>query len=323
MSGEITIRKIDGEYEVECPYCGAHYRVPEHASYGTCPYCGTTIALAKRTIEEKHYIFRVYIDSNKAYRLATKFASQQWNSPGDLADKAVYETAKLHYIPIYVYNISYRIQTEDPKIKHLVEEMETILERYVAEIALSKPVIPIHPRYGFPVRGRDRFKPFKRKKNLVFHRPDRDPYKILVELKKIYYKEAQSLAQSLGGPVEIEDNSSFIGVAHYPFWEIVYRKDGNRYRAYVDAADGTIVYVEYPLSFTGRVLSFTASAAIFVGTAALGLGIGLLLHHTVIGLIGGVLAGAPAYRTLFSSSKEKIGKYIYNPEEEGFFAPVR
>jgi len=319
---EVAIKRSDDMYIVKCPHCGAEYRIPVNLRYATCPYCGTTIAIDRRVVEENHYLFRVYIDGNKAYRLAVEFAGQQWNSPGDLASKAVYESAKLHYVPIYVYSISYSVMTADQRVREILGGTDTVLERYVAEIAISSPVIPIHPRYSFPVRGRDKFKPVSGK-TAVFHRPERDPYKILTELKKRYYSEALGLLRSIGVEAEVIDSSRYEGVAHYPFWEIIYRVDGNRYRAFVDATDGTIVYVEYPLSFTGRVLSLTASAIIFIGTAALGLGVGMLMHHTIIGLVGGVLSGLPAYKALYGSAKRRIGKYIFNPEEEGLFAPVR
>ena len=150
---EAKIRRHGSQYIIECPYCAAEFRVPSTISYATCPYCGTTIKIAAKSVEREHFIFRLNISRNKAYELTKQFASQQFGAPRDIAERAGYGSVKLHFIPLYIYYIDIRAYCGD---KEAGQETG-----YSAALALENPPIPIPRNYNFPIRGREYFKPAK------------------------------------------------------------------------------------------------------------------------------------------------------------------
>ncbi len=307
----VMMREKEGMIELRCPYCGAEYRVPKGTVYATCPYCGTTVRIGEKRVEERHYVFRLMIDKNRAYRDLVEYAEQQWNSVHGLSAKASMNKAILHYLPLYIVRINIRVESEEGRE----------YKKYVSALAMKQPPFPLPPDYGFPVRGRDSFKPAIIK-NTRYYMPNLPPALVVSRLKAEYLEEAKELAEALGG-AKIIDESGLEGIAHYPFWEIRYVYKEKNYRGIIDGADGTVVYLEYPLSMTGRIMTLSAGTAILLGSTGLGAGIGLVAQHPLAGLIAGLISGVAGAVRLYTASFSPIGRYRYNPAEEGYLAPVR
>ncbi len=307
----VTMREKDGMVEIRCAYCGAEYKVPRGSVYATCPYCGTTMKISEQRIEEKHYLFRLMIDKNRAYKDIVEYAGQQWNSVHGLAKKTSVWKTILHYLPLYIVKINIRVEAEEGRE----------YKRYVSALAMKQPPFPLPPDYGFPVRGKDTFKP-SIIKNTRYYMPDIPPSLIVSRLKAEYLEEAKEFAEALGG-ASIVDESSMEGVAHYPFWEIHYKYNDRIYRGIIDGADGTIVYLEYPLSTTGRIRILSAGTTILLGCTGLGAGVGALVAHPLLGAAAGLISGIAGAMRLLTTSFSTVGRYRYNPAEEGYLAPVR
>ncbi len=307
----VMMREKEGMVEIRCPYCGAEYKVPRGSVYATCPYCGTTVKIGEQRVEEKHYVFRLMIDKNRAYKDIVEYAEQQWNSVRGLVEKALVEKAILHYLPLYIIRINIRVEAEEGRE----------YKKYVSALAMKQPPFPLPPDYGFPVRGKDTFKP-SIIKNTRYYMPDIPPSLIVSRLKAEYLEEAKELAEALGG-ANIVDESSMEGVAHYPFWEIHYKYEDRIYRGVIDGADGTIVYLEYPLSTTGRIMTLSAGTTILLGCVGLGAGIGILAAHPLLGAVAGLISGIAGAVRLLTASFSIVGRYRYNPAEEGYLAPIR
>ena len=320
---------------VKCPYCGAEYRVPATVTYATCPYCGTTFRIGKPEEEIEHYLYHLNIDKNKAYRLARDFATQQIGVVEDLAQAASFKEAKLYYVPVYIYEINIkapcREELEELKKEEAERDKEIRLKihggeevDYVIKPAVEDLPIPLPKDYGFPARARSYFKPAVLK-NGRYLQPLLDPIKIFNMVKQPYVSKATEEARiSCSSGYEVIDKSSYRGIAHYPFWHIKYTYNGKEYEALVDAADGTIVYLEYPLSMSGRLIGVAGGSGTLIASAIIGGLISLkLMEELLPGLIGGAIAALPALGyTLYRLARSK-GIYKFKPGEEAVFLPVR
>ena len=339
MSRESVLKREGGFVRVKCPYCGAEYKVPATVTYATCPYCGTTFMINKPGERIEHYLYRLIIDKNKAYRLARDFATQQIGVVDDLVEKASFKSAKLYYLPIYIYEINVKVPCKE-EAETLEKQEEEIMEHkarelklkvhggeeteYVLKPAIDKIPFPFPQNYGFPARSRMYFKPTILK-NGVYLQPTLDPIKIFEEVKKPSLRKAVEEARiSCSHGYEVIDESKYNGLAHYPFWHIVYTYNNRDYNAVVDASDGTIVYLEYPLSMKGRLMVFGGG----LGVLGLSSGIGAYLSASLIGdplpgLIGGLVTGLPGFLYGAYRVARFKGEYRFRPGEEAVFVPPR
>ncbi len=317
---------------VKCPYCGAEYRIPETVTYATCPYCGTTFKIENPEEKIEHYLFRMIIDKNNAYRLAKSFATQQIGVAEDLADNAEFRSAKIYYVPVYIYEVKILAPCKE-ELEELEKEKESSIElgvhggeevNYVLVVANDNLPIPLPENYSFPARARMYFKP-SILKNGVYLQPLLDPYEVFEEVKQPSLKQAVEEAEmACSNGYEVIDESQYLGIAHYPFWHIKYSYKGKEYQALVDAADGTIVYLEYPYSLKGRLIGFTGGLGALIGAGLIG---GVIADKIAglftAGFIGGALTASPGLvYTLINLARFK-GVYRYKPEEEAIFLPVR
>ncbi len=337
----MSVEEAGGRYRVKCSFCGAAFYVPKHVKYATCPYCGTTVALeTRKSLEEtrQHYMFRVYVSGNKAYDVAMGFASAQWGAPSDLRERSSLTGMRLHYIPLYIYEIN--ITADCKGFKKSIMPL-IYVERYLPYVmkkageeaaqvsapAIAPLPIPVPPTYGFPARGREYFRPSKLKQGR-YYQPNLDPDKVLERLKRGYreraMEEAAEACNLVHAEITIEDKSRLIGLAHYPFWEITYSYGGETYRAVVDAADSTVVYLEYPIAARSRLIGLAGAAGLLLGSAVLG---GIITAiagpHLLAGAAAGFAASLPGAYQLLTRSGTGRGVYRFRPEEEGVFASVR
>ncbi len=324
------IERKKGWATIKCPYCGAEYRVPATVTYSTCPYCGTTFRLDKPGARIEHFLFKMMYGSGQAYRLARDFATQQIGAAEDLAEAAEFSDATLYYVPIYIFEINVKaLCTEE---KEVLEEQGLELTvhggedvKYYLIPAVDKLPIPLPRDYGFPARSRMYFKPSVLKKGRYLQ-PVIDPMKTFERLKKDSISEAIEEARiSCSKGYHLIDNSKYHGIAHYPFWMIEYVYKRRKYKALVDAADGTVVYLEYPISSKGRLISLLGGVG-FIATATLvSTAISMYLYHTIFKplLYGSIATSAPGAAVIAYRSVVPTGKYKYKPGEEGLYVPVR
>jgi len=311
--------------EVKCPYCSATYKIPSTVSYATCPYCGTTFRIDKPGEEVEHYLFKAIYDESRAYKLVKAFAVMQAGAARDIEAAASYVAGRYYYLPLYSFNISIiakcpgeNIEGDGDNVYMNVHGGEDV-RQYVIP-ALKNPPIPIPENYRFSARFKEYFKPVILR-NGTYLQPDVDPGVILEELKAPSIEEARREAMDAcpGSKITIEDHSKFAGLYHYPFIEITYRYNNEDYRAVVDATDGTVVYMEYPID-RRRALKETAGLMAIVALSGV---IGLLASSSVIGLYMGLAAAAPPSLLQVFKLMRHRAVYMFKPSEEASFLPVR
>ena len=323
---------IDGFKEVECPFCSAKYRVPETVYYSTCPYCGTTFKMDSPDEEIAHYLFKLMYDDASAYKKAKTFASLMVGAVKDLDVKASYKGAMLYYIPTYIYEIRVRaicsgvskvVEGEDSKYISIGGGEDA---KYYNIPATDNLPIPIPEGYRYPARMKEYFKPSILKSG-VYIQPSLNPMEYFQSLKRRSIDEAMYEARIScpTGKIELIDESKYIGIHHYPFWDIKYEYNGGVYRAVVDGTDGTIVYLEYPIDLKRGIPA----------------SISLILSDIAVGVLTGIaveIANPSSFLTVFITGslmftpgviyglRKLLGRreiYRYNPKEEESFLPIR
>lgn len=261
MSGETTRAK--------CPYCSAEFEVPSILVFTTCPYCGTTFKLGKPLESIEHYVFKLKYDSNQVFEYLKRFVSIQPGVPIDVKYAMSYLKSTLYYVPMYIYEVV----VETPCLTSRILDGQEHLEADVLggqetgfEVipGVNNYPFPIPRDYSFPAQTREYFKP-KIMKEAVYLQPELNPYELLKTIVKPYLNRAISEAElACPGNYEVVNKSSFKGVAHYPFWLVEYEYNGETFKGVVDGADGTIVYLEYPLAKGKRVKYLAVGAEMFI-----------------------------------------------------------
>lgn len=272
---------------MKCPFCGAEFNAPPGRKIYVCPYCGTAISEGKTY--ERVYIFKPSVDKTSAFKKVLNF--RPFGSPDDL-DRATPASAELHFLPLYLYHVTFEPLNE--------------LETYATALAISAPPLKVPKSYVFPARGYTAFRPSLEKTG-VFHTPDLDP-EDAVKLLGDLMDEAETYAQVFKTRIVVR--WSFEGLVYHPMWDLVYDYNGRRYNAVVDATDGTVLYMEYPLSKRGRAEGAGAAAISALGAAALGALAALYAGLSPwLGAFGGMLASSGAVYRLLSYSLARVGKY--------------
>ncbi len=326
----VELRREKGFVLIKCPYCTAEYRVPETIKYATCPYCGTTFRLDKPDAKIEHFLFKMVFDKNSAYKLARDFATHQVGVVEDLYENSSFESATLYYVPLYIYEINIKAlcksekeeTSESGEVEIAVHGGEEVSYELVK--AVDKVPIPLPDDYGFPARARMYFKPTILKDG-KYLQPNRDPMEIFNSVKRPSLEQAIEEAKiSCDRGYHVIDNSKYHGIAHYPFWWIKYSYRGKTYNALVDAADGTIVYLEYPLSMSGRLFSLGGGITSIILAGGIGsLITWYILKEPLLGFIGGFIATIPGFLVAAFKMISSKGRYKFKPGEEALFMPVR
>ena len=70
-------------------------------------------------------------------------------------------------------------------------------------------------------------------------------------------------------------------------------------------------------------MTLSAGTTILLGCTGLGAGIGVLAAHPLLGAAAGLISGIAGAVRLLTASFSIIGRYRYNPAEEGYLAPIR
>ncbi|MCU7786771.1 TFIIB-type zinc ribbon-containing protein [Pyrobaculum sp. 3827-6] len=272
---------------IQCPFCGAKYDAPPGRRFYVCPYCGTVVSEGKTY--ESVYIFKPTVDKTTAFRKVLNL--RPMGSPDDLPS-ATPAGAEMHFLPLYLYHITFKP----------LEELET----YATALALSTPPFKLPKSYIFPARWRTPFKPTLERLG-VFHSPDLSPEDAFSSLGDVV-EEARTYVSVFKTAVTIE--WSFEGIVYYPFWSLTYTYGGRQFRALVDASEGSVLSMEYPLSRRGRAEGLGLAASSILATAAVGaLTTYLLGIKPVLGALGGALASLGAVARLVAFSASRVGRY--------------
>jgi hypothetical protein len=171
---------------------------------------------------------------------------------------------------------------------------------------MSKPPVGLPRGYRFPTRWKTPFKPSLEKIG-VFHQPDLDPKSALRNLSDVA-EEAEAYASVF--KTKVTASSRFEGIAYFPVWALEYEYGGRRYAAAVDATDGTVIQMEYPLSKRGRAQTAAYAVATVLGSTALGALTALLTGHwPALGTLGGLIASTGAAWRLAKFAAARRGVY--------------
>jgi len=321
---------LDGDrIRFTCSFCRAEFDVPKTFRYATCPYCGTTFRIDNPGVRIDHYLFMVSYDKNSAYRLVKEFALMQVGIAEDFETATEFESAYQYLIPLYIYEVNVKAicgggkeEVGDSKVEidiHGGEEAAYIVTPAAQDMPIKIPV-----GYSFPARGRRFFKPTIVREGMYLQ-PSLDPETVFRIVKEPYINKVISEAvTACGNNYNLVDSSKYIGVAHYPFWLVKYRYRGNTYTSIVDASDGTVLHLEYPISSKSRVVGLVGGVATTIIAAAIG-GIitGIVTGTFIYGLLGGAVAALPALGIAVQRFIRSKGVYRYKPSEEAVFVPVR
>ncbi|MEM0062125.1 MAG: hypothetical protein QXT53_07625 [Ignisphaera sp.] len=276
-----------------------------------------------------HYLFAASIDKNSGYRIVKEFASMQVGAARDIESNAAFESAYQYLVPLYLYEINVKAmcvgeseKVEEDKVEMDVHGGEEFA--YIVTHASNSLPIAIPNDYSFPARSRTYFKPSIIKEGIYLN-PTLDPEVIFNKVKEPYTEKAASEARTAcGSSYRLVDNSRYVGIAHYPFWLVKYRYRDRVYTSIVDAADDTVVYLEYPIDPVSRLKGLAGGvAAMAVAAIVGGLITMTLANSTIYGVIGGALASAPALAVALQKLLRSRAVYRYKLSEEAVFAPVR
>jgi len=274
---------------VQCPFCGAKYEAPPGRRFYVCPYCGTALSGGKAY--DDVYIFRPAVDKTAAFKAVLNFRPAA--APEDLSTATPAE-AELHFLPLYLYYVSF------PPLDQLAT--------YATALATSSPPVPLPKGFRFPARWRTPFKPTLEKLG-TFHSPDLDPEAAFTSLQEVV-EEVRTYAHVFR--VKVDVRHRFEGLVYHPVWRLAYDYRGRRYSAAVDATDGTVLYMEYPISARGRAEALGMAVATVVGAAALGAAVAVVYAGLtpILGAVGGGIASlGAAARLVRNIAVARVGKY--------------
>jgi hypothetical protein len=312
-----------------CSFCGAEFSIPKTFVYATCPYCGTTTRVDNPDAKVDHFIFAINYDKNSSYRRVKDFALMQVGIAEDFNDNVDFDSAYQYLVPLYIYEVDVKAVCREEVEKIEENEVEISIHggeeaAHVVVIALENPPINIPKDYSFPAKNRIYFKPSILREG-VYLNPSLDPETVFEKIKRPYIEKTLSEAETAcGKKYRFADNSRFVGLAHYPFWIITCNYRGRKYRAIVDAADGTVLYLEYPISFKQRLKGLVGGIGFTLTASIIGTAISYTLSSNIIySTIGGTLTALPGLAIAINKFSRSKGVYKYKPSEEAIFTPIR
>ena len=297
--------------EVTCPTCSAKFKVPDTIEVATCPYCGTTFHVHTKETGE-HFFFPPM--RKDAGGVLLKFLSRQYGAPADITGAKVTKK-ELHWVPVYFFYLH-----GWSRLWLSIEEVQFM------GIPAGSPFKTLLEGYPVPIRGKVFFSEDVFRKG-HYYEPE-VPREKAEELARV------SLINALSGEAMEEDKSvsedelelevRYLGLVHYPLWELRYEYSGEEYWGYVDGTDGRVISAEYPLESGAR----KKASALALGVVGAGIVLGFIasgIYGTIWGLLGGVIpAGVGAWGI---SSKGVVKKRIVSEVIKGrsgnlYFRPM-
>ena len=297
--------------EVTCPTCSATFKVPDTVEVATCPYCGTTFHVHTKETGE-HFFFPPM--KKDAGGVLLKFLSRQYGAPADIVDAKVTKR-ELHWVPVYFFYLHGR-----SRLWPTVEEVQFM------GIPAGSPFKTLLEGYPFPIRGKIFFDEAVVKKG-HYYEPE-VPKEKAEELARV------ALINALKGEASQEDKRvsedelelevRYLGLVHYPLWELRYEYGGNEYWGYVDGTDGRVISAEYPLMSGARKRASMMALGVLGAGFVLGI-IASAAYGTGLGLLGGIIPGGVGAWGI--ASKGAVRKRIVSEVMKGrsgnlYFQPI-
>ncbi len=281
---------------LRCPYCGAEFEAPSGFRYVVCPYCGTIVDTGTGGRSES-WVYPVRLEEQDAYTLALSRAAQLPGAPPGIVDEAAPGGGELHYLPLYICAARARaVGCEGAE-----EELEA------AGAAAEAEWLP--RGYRFPAAGRVAYDPSTARRG-VFHQVARGGEELCSRLRS--RAESEALGEALFSgctPERVESDARLLGVAHYPFWLIRYSWGGGEYLAAVDAVDGNVAYLEYPIPLARRGLLLAAAAVAAVSGLAAAAAVAAAAKAAAAAAAGGV-GGLGAALPFLRTAVARRGRYL-------------
>ncbi len=286
---------------MQCPYCGARFEVPETVTVAVCPYCGTTVWQATGELFKEHYMYELRIEYNKAFDIVRSIARRQFAAPDDVYEASQPHAGFVHFVPLYLYHVRVIASCPGNPEAGLEEEYRVVL-------ALKNPPLGLSSTYVFPTRGRKFFEPATLERG-KYYQPETDPKEHISVVSEKARRRAYREALNACEDPDVRDETKWVGIVHYPFWEVHYKYGGQLYRSLVDASDGTVVYLEYPIGSRERGILVALGIGSIVASLLIGLGIGAAAGHIAAGAAGGLLGSIPGALASLRLSTSRMGVY--------------
>jgi len=286
---------------VRCPYCGQEFEVPSTVSLAVCPYCGTTVWIQTGEQFKEHYMYPVKLEYNAAYSQAIGVALRQFEAPERLELDASPSAGMIHFVPLYLYHIRVRAECPDNPEAGLEED-------WANRLATTSPPRGLPETYRFPVRGRRFFEPRTLKRG-KYYQPDLDPKRLLETVTSGPSLKAYREALNWCSEPKLVDESKWVGIVHYPLWEVRYRYAGEEYYSLVDAVTGDVIFLEYPIESSKRGVLLAAAGSMIAVASLLGAAVGSKISSATYGLIGGLVSGMPGALVYMRSGTRRRGEY--------------
>jgi len=286
--------------QAKCPNCGADFKVLKNILFTTCSYCGYTFNL--KTLQEwVHYFFPIYINYNSAWIKLRSFISRRYGVPYDFNESSYIKNVMLHYIPLHVFHVEAEATCQSDIGKAVYHKILDIAIPAYSGFWFDS----ILNSHKFSIRGKIFFKPALLEKGKYYPPNIQSDYaKNLAQniASSLIMKEAN---ESCKGYSQISKmDVKYIGLIHYPIWEIYYNYHNEIYKNLIDGTNGKVMFVEYPLSREARSFLLFSSLFLILFCSLGGLIIGSLIISSILGLILGlissIIVSSPLLSTAFS-----------------------
>ncbi len=263
--------------EVTCPTCSAKFKVPDTVEVATCPYCGTTFHVHTKKTGE-HFFFPPM--KKDAGGVLLKFLSRQYGAPADITGARITKK-ELHWVPVYFFYLHGRSR-----------RWESVEEVQFMGIPAGSPFESLLQGYPFPIRGKVFFNEDIVKKG-HYYEPEvsREKAEELARVALINALKGEGSQEDKHiSEEELELEVRYLGLVHYPLWELRYEYGDKEYWGYVDGTDGRVISAEYPLESGARKKATALAMGVVGAGAVLGV-IASAMFGTPWGILGGVIPG--------------------------------
>lgn len=309
---------------LRCPYCGATFGAPHMVNAATCPYCGYYFYVKSEKDVGEHYYFKVVFSSGRAFQRMLSFIARNFGAPEDFTSATSLRSATLHYVPIHAVHAEAEGECEYHEGLWFWRKSYTgdfVEVRDIFLPATSKfQYLEDLKGYRFSLRGREYFKPRVVRVGRYYPiESDKDAALRAADatIRKSLMKDLES--GCAGRKTVTSVRLEYLGVTHYPLWELKYEYRGTLLTGLVDASSGRVVFAEHPIAWKAKEMASIMSAATIIPPALVGSAVGGALAGGtmaavggVAGLIIGLVVAAPALAKVFKKvekSRESLSDW--------------
>lgn len=316
---------------LRCPYCGAVFGAPHMVSAATCPYCGYYFYVKSGEGVEEHYYFRVVFSSGRAFQRMLSFIARNFGAPEDFTEAATLRSATLHYVPIHAVHAEAEGECEYHEghwfwRKSYRGDFMEVRDIFLPATRRFRYLEDLKG-YRFSLRGREYFKP--RVMKIGKYHPIESGKEEALKAADSAIRESlmKDLESGCAGRRAITDvRLEYLGVTHYPLWELGYEYRGMTLTGLVDASSGRVVFAEHPIAWRAKEVASIMSAGTVIPPAVTGLLVGAALGGGAVAVVGGIaglvtglIVAAPALAKVFKrveKSRESLSDWGLHREKD-------